>query len=125
MQLVLVGFAGWSLRAARKAFWESKDPATWSNEEKNVLLWDSPWAREGFARMEEKKQPTVGYGNNGRQGVELPDSTPGVPRGGVKSVPIGEPIPRPPKPGGEAVQFRVLARWETARPVRLAGAPEL
>jgi hypothetical protein len=40
-------------------------------------------------------------------------------------VPIGEEIPRAPKPGGEPVQFRVLARWETAKPVRLAGGPEV
>jgi hypothetical protein len=41
-------------------------------------------------------------------------------------VPIGEPIPPVPKPAsGEPVQFRVLARWETAKPVRLAGGPEV
>jgi len=44
-----------SLRAARKEFWESKDPAIWSKEEKEILLWQSPWAREGFARIEENK----------------------------------------------------------------------
>jgi len=114
-----------SLRAARKEFWEFKDPASWSNQEKQALLWQSPWAREGFARMEEKKQPTVGYGRNGKQGVELPDTRPGVPPGGVQSVPIGEPIPPVPKAGGEPIQFRVLARWETAQPVRQAGGPEV
>jgi hypothetical protein len=56
----------------------------------------------------------------------MPDTRPGVPLGGVKSVPIGEKIPPAPKPGsGEPVQFRVLARWETAKPVRLAGGPEV
>jgi hypothetical protein len=113
------------MRAARKEFWETKDPASWSNEEKQILLWDSPWARQGFARIEDRKQPTPGYGNNGRQGVEMPDARPGVPPGGTKSVPFGEPVPPVPKPGGEPVQFRVLARWETARTVRLAGGPEV
>ena len=113
------------LLAAAKEFWERKDPANWTNEEKEFLLWRSPWAREGFARIEEKKQPTQGYGNNGRQGAEMPDTRPGIPGNGVKRVTIGEPIPPVPKAGGEPLQFRVLARWETAQPVRLAGGPEV
>jgi hypothetical protein len=41
-------------------------------------------------------------------------------------VPIGErPPPVPSTDTGQAVQFRVLARWESAKPVRLAGGPEL
>jgi len=115
-----------SLYAARKDFWESKDPAGWSEEEKQVILWQSPWAREGFARMEENKRPAPGYTSSGKQGVQMPDIRPGVPPGGVKSVPIGEPVPPPPQPNtGDPVQFRVLARWETAAPVRLAGGPEV
>jgi hypothetical protein len=113
------------LRAARKEFWESKDPASWSKEEKESLLWQSPWAKDGFARIENKKKPTLGYGNNGRQGVQMPDTRPGVPMGGVPTVPIGEPIPPVPKAPGAPVQFPVLARWETAKPVRLAGGPEV
>jgi hypothetical protein len=92
------------------------------------MLFQSPWAQVGMARMEEANQkPTgPGYGNNGRQGVDMPDLRPGVPPGGVRSVPIGEKIPKPPNPNpGQPVQFRVLARWETAKPVRMAGAPEL
>ncbi len=111
--------------AARKEFWDTKDPASWSSEEKEILLWRSPWAREGFARMDEKKPTVVGYGNNGRRGIEVPDSRPGVPQGGAQSVPIGEPIPPRPEAPGEPVQFRVLARWASAKPVRLAGGPEI
>jgi hypothetical protein len=114
------------LRAARKEFWETKDPAAWSDQEKQILLGDSPWARESFARMEEKKrEPTLGYDKNGKRGVDMPD--PGVGGGqGLKSVPIGDSIPPPPpKPGTVQLQFRVVARWETAKPVRLAGGPEV
>lgn len=75
--------------------------------------------------MEERKRPTAGYGNDGRQGVELPETRPHVPPGGVPSVPIGEPVPPAPEAPGQPVQFRVLARWETAKPVRLAGGPEV
>jgi hypothetical protein len=111
-----------SLLAARKEFWETKDPASWTREEKEALLSESPWARQGFARMDEQ---STSNGKRRGQSVEMPDTRPGVPPGGTKSVPIGEPIPRAPKAGGEPVQFRVLARWETAQPVRLAGGPEV
>ncbi len=116
-----------TLQAARREFWDSKDPASWSNDEKQVLLGQSPWARVGFVRMELEKnrRKTPGYGNNGRQGVDMPDTRPGVSPGGVRSVPIGEKPPPVPNPDpGHPVEFRVLARWESAKPVRLAGGPE-
>jgi hypothetical protein len=44
----------------------------------------------------------------------------------MRSVPIGEKIPpRPQTESREHVEFPVLARWETAKPVRLAGGPEV
>ena len=115
-----------TLRAARKEFWDTKDPASWSDEEKQILLGQSPWAQEGFARMEVEKnrRTTPGYGSNGRLGGDMPDTRPGLPPGGVRSVPLGEKPPPIPNPDpGHPVQFRVLARWETAKPVRLAGGP--
>ena len=123
----LLATAWFGARAAGKEFWESKEPSAWSDGEKQVLLTQSPWAREGFVRMEvAKKRTTPGYGRNGRQGSDMPDTRPGVPAGGVRSVPIGEEIPPIPNPDpGRPVQFRVIARWETAKPVRLAGGPEV
>ena len=123
-----MGPACLALWAARREFWDSKDPASWSNDEKQVLLGQSPWAREGFVRMEVEKnwRTTPGYGNNGRPGGDVPDTRPGGPPGGVRSVPIGEAPPPVPNPDpGHPVQFRVLARWESAKPVRLAGGPEV
>src|SRR5215469_11257615 len=93
LQALAIGQASRLLRAAGKEFWESKDPSSWTADEKQLLLGQSPWAREGLVRMEmEKKHAAPGYGSNGRQGVEMPDTRPGVPLGGVKSVPIGEKI---------------------------------
>jgi hypothetical protein len=118
-----------ALQAARKEFWESKDPAGWSTEEKRILLEQSPWAREGMVRFEvEKKRPEGGapYQGVARPGGGVPGANPGTPPGAVESVPIGErPPPAPKADTGPPVQFRVLVRWETARPVRLAGAPEM
>jgi hypothetical protein len=122
----LISVVSLSCLAARKEFWEGKDPASWTNEEKQVLLWQSPWAREGFARMEQKSSRSVGYNNKGEKGFDVPDNRPGVPTGGTKSVPIGGEIPPVPNPDtGKPIEFHVLARWETAPPVRLAGGPEL
>jgi hypothetical protein len=117
-----------ALRGARKEFWDSKDPATWSNDEKLVLLGQSPWAREGVVRldMEKNRNKSPGYGNNGRPAIDMPQVSPGSPPGGTRSFPVGEPVPPvPDSDPGHSVQFRVLARWESAKPVRLAGGPEV
>src|ERR1035441_3429881 len=51
LQAVTIWPAFHALQAARKEFWESKDPANWSDEEKRILLGQSPWAREGIVRF--------------------------------------------------------------------------
>ena len=118
-----------ALQAARKEFWESKDPADWSNEEKRILLGQSPWAREGIVRFDVERKRVAGtesYEGVARPGGGVPGANPGASPGAVTSVPIGERPPPPPSTDtGHSVQFRVLARWETAMPVRLAGGPEL
>ena len=118
-----------ALKAARREFWESKDPTDWSNEEKRILLGQSPWAREGIVRFDvERKRggPTGTYEGVARPGGGVPGANPGAPPGAPTSVPIGErPPPVPSTDTGQSVQFRVLARWESAMPVRLAGGPEM
>jgi hypothetical protein len=115
-----------ALLAARKEFWESKDPADWSSEEKRILLGQSPWAREGIARFEVERNRAPSYEGVARPGGGVPGALPGSTPGAVTSVPIGEPPPPVPSTDtGQSVQFRVLARWESAKPVRLAGAPQL
>ena len=118
-----------ALQAARKEFWESKDPVGWSDEEKRILLGQSPWAREGMVRFEaEGKRPGApgSYQGVAIPGGGVPGANPGAPPGAVESVPIGErPPPVPSTDKGQSIQFRVLARWESAQPVRLAGGPEI
>jgi hypothetical protein len=116
-----------ALPAARRAFWETEDPASWTNDEKLILLGQSPWAQQGVVGMDDGKDRRVpGYGNNGTRGGGMPDIRPGAPPGGgVPSVPIGEKPPPRPREDGRPIQFRVLARWESAKPVRLAGGPDL
>jgi len=130
---LLFGCAAWpavrALRAASGEFWERKDPARWSDEEKRIVLGRSPWAREGVARFEvEKKRPdgSGGYPTVARPGGDVPGANPASMPGSVPTVPIGERLPPPPSTDmGQSVQFPVLARWESASPVRLAGGEEL
>jgi len=75
--------------------------------------------------MDTKVKRKVGYDSNGKLSSGVPDTRPGVPQGGIRSVPIGEEVPPVPKPYGPPLDFPVLARWETATPVRLAGGPEV
>lgn len=119
--------ASFTLRAARKDFWNTKAPSSWTADEKQTLLFESPWAQGGYVRMElGKKQTGPGYASNGQPGVDMPDVRPASGPLGVRSVPIGEKVPPPPKPeSGAPVEFPTLARWETANPVRLAGGPEV
>jgi hypothetical protein len=118
-----------ALRAARAEFWETKDAAQWSAEEKQMLLNQSPWAREGIVRFEavRKGERAPGtYPAVERPGGGVPGANPASVPGSVPSVPFGEKLPPPPSTDtGQSVQFRVLARWESARPIRLAGGPEL
>ena len=118
-----------ALPAARKEFWENKDPAEWSDEEKRILLGQSPWAREGIVRFEVEPKgarATGSYEGVARPGGGVPGANPGATPGAVASVPIGErPPPVPSTDTGQSVRFKVLARWESAKPVRLAGGPEM
>jgi hypothetical protein len=115
-----------ALQAASRDFWDGKDPAGWSSEEKQILLEQSPWAREGIVRFEAGKKRPTPYEGVARPGGDVPGANPGHTPGAATSVPIGQPVPPVPSTDtGQSIQFRVLARWESAMPVRLAGGPEL
>lgn len=111
-----------ALQAARKDFWEMKDASVWSDEEKQRMLVQSPWAKVGFVRMEAERKTREGpYGPNSSPKADMPASQPGS-----HAVQLGGEMPPVPNADpGSPVQFRVTARWETAKPVRLAGRPEL
>jgi hypothetical protein len=117
-----------TVTAARQEFWEGKDPAAWSSEERDLLLGQSPWAREGTVRFEidKKRRGNGGVAAVPRPGGDVPGARPHSAPGAPPSVPIGDAPPKAPSAEkGPPVEFRVLARWESAQPVRLAGGPEL
>ena len=76
-------------------------------------------------RFEVERKRTGGSGSY--EGVARPGGgVPGANPAAVPSVPIGQEVPPVPSTDtGQSVQFKVLARWESAKPVRLAGGPEL
>ena len=114
--------------AAKKDFWESKEPSAWTSEEKNMLLGDSPWARAGVAQFDTGKRPAKPYeGGVARPGGGTPGANPGMNNPTAPTnVPFGEKPPPPPTTDtGRDVKFGVLARWVSAAPVQLAGGPPL
>ncbi|MEO8368215.1 MAG: hypothetical protein ABI806_03375 [Candidatus Solibacter sp.] len=116
-----------ALHAARKDFWESKEPPAWTAEEKDALLGDSPWARAGVAQFDTGKRPPKPYEGITRPGGGTPGANPGANNPTAPtSVPFGEkPPPVPTTDTGRDVKFGVLARWESAAPIQLAGGPPL
>ena len=127
LQAAILWPASRALHAANKAFWDTKEPSAWSTEEKNLMLSDSPWARGGVAQFDTGKRPAKPYEGVARPGGGTPGANPGMnnPTAPV-SVPFGEkPPPAPTTDTGRDVKFGVLARWESAAPVQLAGGAAL
>ena len=120
LQALLMSPAFRRLQAARRGFWAIKEPGQWTGEEKRALLTQSPWAVEGTATFDvapHRQPPSGPYDVPATRAGGMPDPNP--------TVPVGETLPPRPETPGQPVQFRVVARWESAAPVRLAGGPEL
>ena len=101
MQAVILAVPYSLLTAASREFWKNKKAAEWGTDEKEQLLSQSPWAREGMLRFskEEKHGGQAGPPAGGGPPVAVPGARPGgAPGSGsaVTSVPFGEPPPAPP-----------------------------
>jgi len=72
---------------AATEFWNAKDPSSWTEEEINILITKSPWAKEAVANIKRVDDPTA-------------DSS--VPREGGRR-------------GGSTI--RIYLRWESAQPI--------
>jgi hypothetical protein len=65
------GLTPWSrLFAASGEFWDKKDPAQWTPDEKDKMLTKSPWAKEVSAEApaDYSQQPGSQYPNGGNPG---------------------------------------------------------
>lgn len=104
---LLVAFA---LCALAGDFW--KKPFTeWSDKDATKMMTDSPWAKYTGVSMGGPPPPAGGFGGGGGFGGA---GTPGGPQGGGGSE-IG-----PGAQGMSGPSFNVVARWQTALPIRQA-----
>lgn len=104
-------------------FWEKKAPASWTGEEVETILTDSPWAQVGaISFVGDKSQPIgggSGRGGIGRRRSPFPTSGPtkgtGQPNGGWGG--------RFATAGTQSHAFRdgdIVVRWSSALPIREA-----
>ena len=109
--------AGLPLLACAVAFcaaevWNTKDPAVWTTEDANVILNNSPWAKQIKVSPAGSGQVRRGGGMGRRGGMGYPGG--GYPGGGY--------------PGGggrggggaDSAPMTVVVRWESAKPVQEA-----
>jgi hypothetical protein len=101
--------------ASGREFWNEKKASDWTEDEIHELLTKSPWVKE----------PSVSYnsgpGNAGRQASGVGNRGYGGGYGGMSRT--RAPVPGTVSPGGTAMekqQYKVVIRWETALPIRLA-----
>src|SRR5262249_10201060 len=102
--------------------WNTKDPAVWPTEDGNVILNNSPWAkqikvggqqmwqRRGMGRRGGMGYPGGGYPGGGYPGGGYPGG--GYPGGGGRGG----------SGGGGGMPMSALIRWESAQPVQQAEA---
>jgi hypothetical protein len=108
--------AGLPLIACAAAFcatevWNTKDPSVWTNEDANLILNNSPWAKQikvSPAQTSQARPGRSGGGMGRRGGIGYPGG--GYPGGGT-----GRGAGRA---GG--VPMTVVVRWESAKPVQEA-----
>jgi hypothetical protein len=95
-------------------FWQTKEPAQWTDKEAKRLLTDSPWARQASISMGTGAQ----RGRPNRNVAETSDATQG--RGQLANTrsPGGRYGSPDDSGGGAPAEQTVIVRWESAAPVR-------
>ena len=124
---VLIGGAGvllypaWALGASD--FWNQKDPPQWSEDERERMLTNSPWAHKATVSFDRDANGLNGGGampaggpgggpmGGGRGGLDMSGGGRG---GAVLEGQGGEP------PEGAASKLDVIVRWESAATIRAA-----
>ena len=98
------------LAAAAQAFWDQKDPQSWSPQECQELLQNSPWAKPASISFF-NNSPGGDFGFGGREGAGLSGRRV-TSRGGTQPGANGE--------SKESVAFQAIVRWGSSQPVRAA-----
>src|SRR5450755_2719176 len=101
------------LAAAKRKFWEIKEPSEWSDEETGQLLSRSPWAKETIVELNMRDMDqTPGMPPGGG----MPDGGMG-PGGGPPGGGMGGPGGGGPEMGGAPPRITATVRWESARAI--------
>lgn len=100
------------LPAAENEFWNERKPEEWTDQEREILLTKSPWAREGSVDF-----------NSGGGGLGPARSTRG---GGMYSRRSGAaPVPADTGTSVSPGRLETIVRWESALPIREANHHQL
>ncbi|MGO9261782.1 MAG: hypothetical protein ACLQU1_36600 [Bryobacteraceae bacterium] len=104
-------------------FWDKKDPAQWTPDEKDKMLTKSPWAKEVSAQATaDPNQQQTQYPNNGGYGYPG-GGYPGGMGGGRR---MGGPgMGRGRYPGQGMQSYKGTVRWESAPPIMAAAPPPM
>jgi hypothetical protein len=97
--------------------WNTKDPAVWTTEDANIVLNNSPWAKQIKISPAGSGQARRGGGMGRRGGMGYPGG--GYPGGGYP----GGGYPGGGRRGGggaNSTPMTVVVRWESAKPVQEA-----
>lgn len=99
------------LPGAETEFWNERKPEEWTDDERELLLTKSPWAREASVDF-----------NSGGGGLGPSRST----RGGMTNRRTGGTvIPQDPGSPVNPGHYQAIVRWESALPIREANHNEL
>ena len=105
--------------AASKESWRDKSAATWTEREAHIILENSPWAKitvAGIARRQTEDERRAG----GNMGQPTGVGYDGIDDRRVRPIlPQNVFVPAPTAPS-KAQLIRLLVRWESALPVRVA-----
>jgi hypothetical protein len=117
---IAIGLAAPVWAYAPKEFWNEREPADWTDEERHVMLTKSPWARE--ASVNYNSGPgNVGAARPGRtMGGGYGGGTSRRTGGGGTGGGAGAPDPDMATINGK---YQAIVRWESAQPVREALRP--
>lgn len=103
---IFLGLGIPALATPAKEFWEEKDPKDWTDEERQILLTRSPWAREATTKY---NAGASGIGMMGQGGTMRRTNNGRVANPGTPS--SAAPLPS---------KYDSVVRWESALPIREA-----
>jgi len=101
-------------------FWNSKDPAQWSDKETTQILTHSPWAKQASIESEGNQGRMGSPGGMGRSGGGMGGGGMGGGMGGGRGTGGGMGQDNGGWGGGGTQNVHALVRWESALPVTAA-----